>query len=1184
MSFNIKDIKKTKHIMYKMKTIEFKFKKHVSQTQLFKEIPEEKIGDWFLFAADKMEGGGQKTFSAIKIAELWKVEALLGTDNHIYEWIPENIKIKPYFDCEMEGPEFTNEESFERIKIFIDFVCREMNLFFSTNLTENSFIILNSCRKGKLSYHLIVNDTFYFECMEDHKNFIQWLNSKFVCLDDNEKNLMSWKKTDKAKDTHEMKIFDNLVYSKNQKIRCINQSKKGKYFTNELKENVLDDKGNPLPITLVNREVPVLDTLIGLYQGVGDRRKINGLSLQYDLKETVKSVENIKTNKKTNKTVGKTFMEENYIITGETLMVRNKIDYKIIANYVDYKQYLYLIPNSNQDYQFYNTIAFMLFQIGADVSLFVEWAKLYHSYNKNCQTIKNYAKQTKNPAYSATNFLRKYAKISNPDYFNTEERLLHDYYNPLYYSMLVITEKSHFVSQVGTDDEKNIECTSKIILIQADLGAGKTTAIKRVLMKNKYSSVLIITPRIAYAEHVVKEFGVQSYLTGKFDENCLACSVESFHRIPDTQYYDCVILDECEAILSIFSSPTLKNRQFETYQKLKKIIEKSQKVFFAGAFITQKTIDFIQSFNTTSILIKNMRISPRKQAIEINPEAFHTKLINYIDGGGKPYVYWDSKKQADDFINQCRGFSMNNENMKNKLDNMIFYNSDSDDEIFRGLADINEVWNKASFVMATPSITVGNSYCPAQTTFTSVWIFGFPTCIVADTIQGHKRVRHTTTNNLYFCVPEDSLLKLLSGMRGNVIQCLADFDVINDEKRQMVVNFTQKRIEKINKTKHNDETIEQYDAIIRALTNEYQITPLPLRRLLFQNLLENELSKKYFTPMFFRFLDICGYDIISSKKKDGKFELTKEEKNEIERNYSNAIEERILYSSIESIDFETKEKIQKKIHTKTSTLQEKLQVYKFFFDLTIDDDLTIEVKQLYFTHYIDNNKRRVLNNLYKEANNLKEVSFLQEFQEKNIITAENLKFESLKLGYIRAITKKLGLSCSWDNDIFQRGKLEKIGEYLFKERQNIHKVFKLRDQSINFEISVKNSLNILEKVFKSWHGGYIKKGDIKGEYFVFAFPFYNNPSPYKLNINNEEQIICRIEPSLAQAFNEIETKIEKHSYPVAEKVILCVDAEKVFVYGMDTNAFAVSMLKPLPKRIPLKHKTMRFLTFTPIYD
>ena len=65
---------------------------------------------------------------------------------------------------------------------------------------------------------------------------------------------------------------------------------------------------------------------------------------------------------------------------------------------------------------------------------------------------------------------------------------------------------------------------------------------------------------------------------------------------------------------------------------------------------------------------------------------------------------------------------MINEVMGEKMDKMIFYNSDSDDIIFRGLSDINDVWDKASFVMATPSITVGNSYCPKNTSFTSVWI------------------------------------------------------------------------------------------------------------------------------------------------------------------------------------------------------------------------------------------------------------------------------------------------------------------------------------------------------------------------------------------------------------------------------------------------------------------------------
>ena len=77
-----------------------------------------------------------------------------------------------------------------------------------------------------------------------------WLNEKFDLLDDCEKNLLSWSKTDKAQNTHQMKIFDNLVYSNNQKIRCINQSKMGKYYVDEKGENVLDNDGKQFLLRL----------------------------------------------------------------------------------------------------------------------------------------------------------------------------------------------------------------------------------------------------------------------------------------------------------------------------------------------------------------------------------------------------------------------------------------------------------------------------------------------------------------------------------------------------------------------------------------------------------------------------------------------------------------------------------------------------------------------------------------------------------------------------------------------------------------------------------------------------------------------------------------------------------------------------------------------------------------------
>ena len=51
---------------------------------------------------------------------------------------------------------------------------------------------------------------------------------------------------------------------------------------NEKGENVLDNDGKPIPIALVNSTISVLDTLTGPYKGVGDRKKLNELSLNYD--------------------------------------------------------------------------------------------------------------------------------------------------------------------------------------------------------------------------------------------------------------------------------------------------------------------------------------------------------------------------------------------------------------------------------------------------------------------------------------------------------------------------------------------------------------------------------------------------------------------------------------------------------------------------------------------------------------------------------------------------------------------------------------------------------------------------------------------------------------------------------------------------------------------------------------
>ena len=593
--------------------------------------------------------------------------------------------------------------------------------------------------------------------------------------------------------------------------------------------------------------------------------------------------------------------------------------------------------------------------------------------------------------------------------------------------------------------------------------------------------------------------------------------------------------------LKYFSSPTLQGRQLIAYNKVKIVIEKSKKAIFAGAFITQKTIDFVESFHSLCLLIRNGRITVRKHAIEKDPRMFNVALIKYLQGGGKPYVYWDSKKQAETFIAELRGASMEDPFLMEKYENMIFYNSDSDDILFQGLENINQVWDNASFVMATPSITVGNSYSPTQTTFTSVWIYSFPTCIVADTFQGHKRVRHTTTGKLYFAIPDSSVLRYVSNLRGDIISTLAGFDDLTTEKRRAVVAHANKRIEKYLK---QGETNEQYNAIVRALGEEYEITPEPLRRLLFQNVLENDLSVKCFEKMFIHFLDVCGYDIVKEvRNEQGEFITTQIDEDARAKLTLQEIRNLVNYEDIRIISIDELEIVKKKIHKKMASKPEKNEVQRYYFDCYIDNTLTDSIKNVYFKSFIDTHEKAVLTNLYNEANNRSDYRFLAHFESKKS-SAENIKFESMKLTYIRQIMKRLGLANSLDMKEIKRETIEAIGGYLLENRTEINKVFHFRDQTKNPEATVIQSIQILEKIIRSWCGGVIRGGgdkkNKKSQTAYLIVSHYQEFPPYAFRINNDNEYIDipqGLSPALLESITITQTE-DKQTLEMEQKNVI----------------------------------------------
>ena len=103
--------------------------------------------------------------------------------------------------------------------------------------------------------------------------------------------------------------------------------------------------------------------------------------------------------------------------------------------------------------------------------------------------------------------------------------------------------------------------------------------------------------------------------------------MESLHKLQNCEDYECVVIDECEANLSVFSSITMRKNQINCLEILSNFIKKSKHTIFTSAFTTQKTIDYINSFNVNSVCIFNKTIPNEKKTFQFKEEILTIKLL-----------------------------------------------------------------------------------------------------------------------------------------------------------------------------------------------------------------------------------------------------------------------------------------------------------------------------------------------------------------------------------------------------------------------------------------------------------------------------------------------------------------------------------------------------------------------------
>lgn len=938
---------------------------------------------------------------------------IIKKNENLYELITEEQQVRIYLDLEIEE-EMTEEDREGRLKIFLELFKNQFFIIFQQSINDEDIVILNSSKKGKLSYHIVFLK-YYFENCYILKSFIDYIITQILIKDEKYTKLY-WSKNEKKKF-----IMDSAPYGKNRLFRLINQSK----------------IGSNIKLKIISNHQPI-DSFIGVYSITE-----NDILLNFD-KEEVKT-KNKNEPKSTKELKIKDLIDDDWTDKKNTLLEFYKMSYDDLQDLPKWKQYLYLISNNNINYQNWLIIGYAIRYCGGVKEDWINWSKLSKSYKvgecDNFQKFHTVEGQGFGEIKNCYNIytLRKYAKISHPAFFKQKHQCFDCLFDMDLQNINVIEEKSLFLSQEETSDENNILNEDKINILYAFLGKGKTTAIKRLIQEKSYDKILCLSPRQAFARFLASDFNIDCYLEGNYNSDKLVISVESLYKININMNYELIVIDESESILNQFSSPTMNSRYLEIFNVLVEVIKRSKKVIFADAFISNRTINFSKSFDEKITMIKNNTQPTIRTAVEIPKNDFNSYLINDLKKKTKNYICFSSKTELTSLKNILKCDEQLG--LKDFNKNALYYYGKGNDCVFETLKNINEEWTNASIVITSPTITVGNSYS-VKDHFNKVFINASPTCNVRDTFQTQMRVRYLKDDELIFSLPTKKQYNYYKNRNLLYFDVLEMFDEFQVDKKEMIINLI------------NDVSMGVQEGLkeLKNKIENLQETPKALKEILFYNLLEQSISNTYYNDLFYLYLEKCGYQLQTSEEAYNKIEQQDEEK--------------MPYKLIKIIDQQGADYISDLEKQKKATEYEKIQKDKFYFSLIVKEEYQND--EYFYDYYMDGRKRKYFDNSRIELLGDVEETLKKDFYNSGGVIEQN-KLKGIQLKYIQEINKALGLKNSFSNDVVPINKINILGAYLQEHRRNIHDVFGMRDRSKGDSTDLRTIIPFLNKIFNEWN-------------------------------------------------------------------------------------------------------------------
>lgn len=581
----------------------------------------------------------------------------------------------------------------------------------------------------------------------------------------------------------------------------------------------------------------------------------------------------------------------------------------------------------------------------------------------------------------------------------------------------------------------------KCIVIKAGLGRGKSTASVKHINSNNYERIIVLTPRRTYAKSIKNRlnsetkhnFCLYSDMTGKrfiLNDAYIVVQVESLNRIKLDKRKTLLICDEVESLLfQMTISETHKQKHMENLDMFQELFQRADKIICMDAFISNRTIN---TLNHMKIPFKYYNYSTpleNRTCVSVSEKkVFLKKLLSDLAQGKKIFLFSSSNKQLTDYLlPRIKKYF--------PLKNIIEYHSKM---ISINLTTINDNWKNADIIACTSTITVGCNF-DTPNIFDKIYVYANASSknLVRDIFQSTYRIRHFKDKEMVYCL---------------------------DPRHFGLNKPTNKHEIKYDLKTSRNNIIIQYETQ-RKMVYQNKDTPKWINELVLFNTQEQNISIMNLEPLFDRYLEECNYD---------NEELDEED---IESEYDFGEDEipieNIDYEDIEEITFSQVKELRNKKMSDSLSKYEEAQLEKYYFQFMLVDNRIWENELQLWDIYKDFGKNKFRNISFEKGLN-EETLRLTDIV--STIYPEICSKFALRVEIIQEITTTLGIQNSQDFTIVERDKIDNTIDYFKNNSNRINDAFELRNRKTTNTFNLRNTTDLINKVFAKWGYSSLKKG------------------------------------------------------------------------------------------------------------